>query len=112
MNPLEQLIIDHWYKAMLTLSTVLLILSLTVDIRVISNESLALLSTGLIFISLGEWINHPLQTALFNPLIDQTTTYKLTSNNRKPCRLGNLFNILGGLFVCMGAVAVYRFFSH
>jgi len=60
-NPLESLKLDYWYKALLAMCSVLLIVSLTVPLQGINNNVAQLLSLGGIFIGLGEWINHPLQ---------------------------------------------------
>ncbi|WP_141229392.1 hypothetical protein [Cellvibrio mixtus] len=60
-NPLQGLKIDYWYKAVLVISTALLIISLTVPLQGVSNSVVALICVGSILIGLGEWINHPYQ---------------------------------------------------
>lgn len=92
---------------MLATSTVLLILSLTIDIRVIGNHSLAALSLGLMLISIGEWINHPLQER--GGILPGVMSYTISNHNRLPGCLGIMFDIAGGVFVIIGAVAAYRF---
>ncbi|RKR02626.1 hypothetical protein C7446_2344 [Kushneria sinocarnis] len=64
-NPFRSLKIDEWYKAMLALSTIFLLISLTVPLQAISHDAVnavQLISLAGVLISLGEWINHPLQT--------------------------------------------------
>ena len=60
-SPLSSLKIDYWYKAVLVISTALLVIALTVPMQGVPNSAIALLSLSGVFIGLGEWINHPLQ---------------------------------------------------
>ena len=105
-NPMEKLVIDAWYKATLALSSLLLILSLVVEIRVVGNQALAAFSLGTVLLSIGEWINHPLQVKTWKPVANEGMIYKLISTNRAPSRLGTLFNLLGAAFLCLGAAAL------
>lgn len=100
--PLSQLIIDYWYKAMLIISFTLFIMACVMDIAVIGNASLMLLSAGGMFVSFGEWINHPLQTHIWVPGAVVHQGAKLTSYNRQPQLLGSLFDILGFILISLG----------
>lgn len=95
-NPLKSLVIDYWYKAITVASVVFLLVALTVDLKGVENKAAILISLGLFFIGLGEWINHPLQTRIAPSL-------KITSYNRKASLRGNLFDVLGFSIVCIGA---------
>jgi hypothetical protein len=106
-NPLSNLKIDYWYKAMLAFFSVLLILGLTVDIKVIGNLAIIEFAAGGILISIGEWINHPLQTKLVQNHPTLAVTGILTSHNRSPNLLGSLFDILGFILIVLGAVKAY-----
>jgi len=87
-NPLSSLKIDYWYKIFPVIGAVTLILSLTVEMKGISNIFVQLLSVGVIFFGVGEWINHPLQTKLIG-------LGKITSYNRINTRAGNLWDVIG-----------------
>jgi hypothetical protein len=99
-NPLSNLVVDYWYKAIVVVSTCCLLLALTVKTYGIDNKTALLLSTGFLFIGIGEWVNHPLQTGLMHHPIHGTG--KTTSYNRSPKLTGNLFDILGFLIICIG----------
>ena len=87
-NPLQSLKIDYWYKAVLVISTALLIISLTVPLQGVENSYASLICIGCLLLSLGEWINHPLQTKVGNG-------FKITGYPRK-------FNFIGTIFVLAG----------
>ena len=92
-NPLSALKIDAWYKIIPALGSVLLVLSLTVELQDVSNTMVQMSSLGLIAIGIGEWINHPLQTKL-------GLGYKITSRNRINTIAGNFWVLLGiGLII-------------
>ncbi len=108
-NPLANLKIDYWYKALVVISSVVFLLSLTVKLEDIENNIVQLISLGLFFIGLGEWINHPLQTALMCPNIyDAPGGAITTSYKRSPRLTGNLFDILG-FILC--SIAIVKIFS-
>lgn len=99
-NPLESLKLDYWYKAVLAISTVLLVISLTIPLQELSNSTIALICTGGIFVGLGEWINHPLQEVVaFN--------YKITGYPRRATFLGSVFLVFG---LCLAGYGIYKLF--
>lgn len=87
-NPLEALKIDFWYKAVLVLSAVLLIISLTVPLQGAENTTVIQFSLGGVLIGLGEWINHPFQTKVGDG-------FKITGYPRNNSALGIIFNLIG-----------------
>ncbi len=91
-NPLSTLKIDYWYKMLPVIGTILLIISLTFELKDVSNTMVQVISVGVIFFGIGEWINHPLQTGI-------VSGYKLTSYNRVNKLSGNLWVILGISFI-------------
>ena len=95
-NPLQSLVIDYWYKAVTAASVAFLLIGMTVDLMGVENKTVILISLGFLFIGLGEWINHPLQTRVVPGM-------KITSYNRLATARGNLFDILGFVLVCIGA---------
>jgi len=107
-NPLNNLKIDYWYKALLVLSAVILIAALTMKMEGVSNSIIQLLSLGGLFIGIGEWINHPLQTRIIPPNAYYAPGgAKLTSYNRRASLLGSLFDLLGFVIIVIG---VWRLF--
>jgi len=87
-NPLSTLKIDYWYKILPVIGTVTLILGLTIDIKGITNTLVQLVSVGVTFIGIGEWINHPLQTKL-------GMGFKITSYKRINTFAGNIWDLIG-----------------
>jgi len=107
INPYKNFIIDYWYKAMLVFCSALLMLALTVDMKVVSNLAMIELALGGVFVSFGEWINHPYQEWLLPSKMGEGFVGKMSHRNRNSSRLGNLFNILGFIFLVLGCVDIY-----
>ncbi|WP_018984965.1 hypothetical protein [Salinimonas chungwhensis] len=104
-NPLSNLKIDYWYKAVLVISAPILILALTVDLKGVENKTVLLFSLSAIFIGIGEWINHPVQQQIVPPSATYPGWLKGEGHPRNN-------NFLGVLFVLMGLVLVgYTIFS-
>lgn len=106
-NPLSNLKIDYWYKVSLIIATVLLITSLTVDLKGVKNKPIQLISVGIIIISLGEWINHPIQIQVIRPNPMLPSGGQLEGHPRKNSALGIFFDILGIIILVFGS---YRLF--
>jgi len=66
-NPLQNLKIDYWYKAILVIATATLLLALTVELKSVENSVVQLFSIAAILIGCGEWVNHPLKTVIYPP---------------------------------------------
>lgn len=96
-NPLSALKIDYWYKILPVVATVTLIIGLTVEVKGVSNLLVQLVSIGVIFIGIGEWINHPLQTRV-------GPGFKITSYNRLNTLTGNTWNLVGAVIVVYALV--------
>ena len=97
-NPLSGLKLDYWYKLLPLLGTITLIIGLTVDVKGIANSFVQLVSLGVIFVGIGEWINHPLQVKI-------APGFKITSYNRKNTFAGNVWNLFGVTFI---GYAIYK----
>ena len=59
-NPLSNLKLDKWYKVMIVGGFFLIIISLFIEVKGITNIQLLLIAGGFFFIGIGEWINHSL----------------------------------------------------
>jgi len=99
-NPLGNLAIDYWYKALLVIGTCVLIASLSTEMKGVENCVVQLISLGGIFIGLGEWVNHPLQEVL-------VPRGKLTGYPRKNKAGGNALDTLGVILVIIGVVKIF-----
>lgn len=97
--------VEHWYHLFVALGATGAIVSLSVEVKGIANAHALLLSLGLMFIGVGEWINHPLQTRLMHPSVYAPGGGVLTSHPRNPRPLGYLFDVLG---CAQLAVAIYK----
>ena len=94
-NPLQNLKIDYWYKAVLVVGAVALVLSLTVELKGASNSTVLLFSLSAVFIGIGEWINHPLQTVIYPPSAQFPGGLKGEGYKRSNSILGVCFIIAG-----------------
>jgi len=101
-NPLERLRIDYWYKATLALASCILILSLTVELKAVGNAAVQLVSLGTVVLSLGEWVNHPLQTRM-DPLL----RFKVEGHNRQPCLFGWILDCAGLVLLALGIIRLF-----
>ena len=54
-NPLSNLNMKWWHTVLLVASFTIFVLSLTVDMKISDNETIALISSGFFFISLGSF---------------------------------------------------------
>ena len=100
-NPLSNLKIDRWYKALLVLAACVLIVSLSVEMKGVQNSVVQLISLGAIFVGIGEWINHPLQQKI-------GPGFKIAAYPRINTFGGNLFDFAGVVLIIVGAVRIFR----
>ncbi|NYP83565.1 hypothetical protein, partial [Escherichia coli] len=61
INPLKNMKIDYWYKALTVVGAALFVFNGTSFFDRYPVVPLGFLSSGIFFIGLGEWINHPLK---------------------------------------------------
>jgi len=100
-NPLANLTIDYWYKALLVIATCVFIVSLSVEMKGIENSVVQLMSLGAMFIGMGEWINHPCQVRV-------VPGFKITSFARLSCWFGYAWDITGLVLLIVGIVKLFR----
>lgn len=91
-NPLSGLKLDYWHKLLPLLGVITLIIGLTVDVKGVANSFVQLVSLGVIFVGIGEWINHLLR-------IKMAPDFKFTSYNKKNTFAGNAWNLFGVTFI-------------
>jgi hypothetical protein len=93
-NPLSKLKLDYWYHVLMVVGVVAFLAAGTGVLKEFPTVPTALISLGVFLFGLGEWMNHPLKTAIregnaFHPI--QVISGYPRSN--KP--LGMLFDLLG-----------------
>ncbi|PSY67335.1 hypothetical protein C7B16_04320 [Escherichia sp. 20412-1] len=101
INPLENMIVDYWYKALTVVGAMIFVINGTSLFDRYPVVPLAFLSSGIFFIGLGEWINHPLRVRFLGPGIFAR------GHNRSSCALGIIFDILGGCLIVTGVVKFF-----
>ncbi|MDX8386123.1 MAG: hypothetical protein R8M11_06360 [Gallionella sp.] len=105
-NPLSKLALDYWYKVMMVVGFVIFVLAGMGVLKSFPTAPTALISLGIFWIGVGEWINHPLQTTLM-PASARLPGGIVTAHPRSSAIIGVLFDILGFGLIIFG---VYKFF--
>ena len=106
-NPVRNLKIDEWYKALIPLGSALMIISLIFTIEEFSRKELFVLGSGLVLIGLGEWKNERFSTdfvtqSAFNPFIH--VTQKFRGNDK----LGVPLEIIGIIAVIVSILDIFN----
>lgn len=99
---LSALRIEHWYHVFVALGAAGSIASLSFELKGVSNAHILVISMGVLFVGIGEWINHPLQTAIVPPNVYLGGGGILSGHPRNPSLLGSLFDLLGFLLLTIG----------
>jgi hypothetical protein len=89
---LKTFTIDYWYKMLILVSVGFAFVALTMQIHVISNGALLLLSLGGFLIGTGEWVNHP-----YRERISLEYSAKISGHPRSPKIGGVALDVVGGL---------------
>ncbi len=105
-NPLSKLALDYWYKVLMVVGFVVFLLAGTGTLAAFPAAPTALISLGVFFIGLGEWINHPLKEALVAGNVFFPPG-KISGHPRSPRALGYLFDLLGAISIIVG---IYKLF--
>jgi hypothetical protein len=104
MQGLPNFPIKAWYHLFIALGILGIGASATVDLKGIQNAHALLVSLGVLLIGIGEWINHPLQTAIL-PANYLYGGGKITGYPRNNSFLGVAFDVAG---VALFAVGVWK----
>lgn len=97
--------IERWYHVLVVLGVAGAVAALSVDLKGIANAHALSLFLGVLFVGLGEWINHPLQTKLMPPNAYAPGGGIISGYPRNPSILGSLFDVLGFVLI---SIAIYR----
>jgi len=96
-NPLQNLTMKWWHAILMTTSFFVFIVSLTIELKVFSNETIAFISSGAFFIGLGEFANQSFQVGI-NPVTRITTKRDI----RIHTFFGYLFDLIGIILILKG----------
>jgi hypothetical protein len=106
-NPLSKLALDYWYKVVLVVCIAIFLLTGSGLLHAFPTVPTALISLGGFFVGLGEWVNHPLQTALMRGSA-MFPSGVISGHPRAPKPLGLTFDILGAALIVYGG---YKFLA-
>lgn len=105
-NPLSKLALDYWYQVLMVVSAIVFLMAGAGVLKAFPVVPTAAISAGLFFVSMGEWINHPLQTRILPP-----TAYRpggvISGHPRSNSVTGIAFVLVGFALCVFGA---YRAF--
>jgi len=101
-NPIQSLKLDYWYKVIISLCTVVFLATAAGLLPNIPTKETLLTCLGGIFLGLGEWKNHPINTH-----ITQVAgyTFKGEGHLRK-------FSLTGTLLCLLGLYLLYKGLWH
>ncbi|MBI1887798.1 MAG: hypothetical protein HYS19_05430 [Nitrosomonadales bacterium] len=97
--------IEYWYHVLVVLGAAGVIAAMTFELKGIANAHAIIMSLGVLFVGLGEWINHPLQTKIMPPNVYMGGGGIISGHPRNPNFLGTLFDILGFILIC---ISIYK----
>jgi hypothetical protein len=97
----DNLKLDRWFKAVTYLSGIILLLSLTVEIQVFSNELLSAIGSGGFLYGIGRWKN----TKTKNQFIPGG---KLSWEERDKDIIGVVLEFLGVILLLVAAGSIIR----
>lgn len=107
-NPLSNLILDYWYKVLMVVGFFVFLLAGLGLLSAFPIAPTVLISSGLFFLGLGEWINHPLQTE-FVEANAYHPSGQLTGYPRNNTPVGVLFALLGFSLIIYGLLRLFIF---
>jgi hypothetical protein len=100
-NPLSKLALDYWYQVLMVVCVIVFLLAGAGVLKAFPVAPTAAISAGGFFVGLGEWINHPLQTAV-------TAIGFAHGHPRKNSLIGVFFLLLGLALIGFGIYRVVR----
>jgi hypothetical protein len=94
MGYFDNLNLDTWYKAVTYLGGIFALLSITIQVQVVSNEFIAMIGFGMFLYGVGRWKNTKTATQ-FVP------GGKLSQKQRIPDLIGYFLEILGAALILL-----------
>jgi len=109
-NPLSNLALDYWYQVLMVVGLVVFLLSGSGVLSAYPVAPTVSISSGLFFLGLGEWVNHPLQVKFVSANAYHPAG-KITGYPRNNSGHGILFVILGSALIAYGLYSLFFFFA-
>lgn len=104
----KELKLDAWYKVLMVVGAVLFVVALTVDVKVMTNSQLALLSGGFFFIGLGIWKGIMTEVGVLPPNVYRGGAWKVEHEFWRPELGGCLLDIVGIVLVVLFLASLLR----
>lgn len=105
---LKNLALDRWYKLLIFVGIILLIVSLTIEVKALNNESVLYLSLGFLFIGVGEWKNEKIEVELKSPNAYTGSGAIFQHPVRKPDLIGNILLLVGVIFIILFVLGYFN----
>ena len=106
-NPISKLALEHWYQVLMAAGLFLFLLAGAGLLKEFPTRPTASVAIGVFFFGMGEWINHPLQTALMQATA-RFPAGVISGHPRKARPTGIFFDLLGLALIGYG---VYKLFA-
>ena len=98
----KDLKLDSWYKVFVYIGGAVLVFSVFVDVKGITNTQLQLLAGGIFFLGIGEWKNHKVETWIKPPNAYTGPAAYISATVRKPDFVGIIFDLMGFVLFILG----------
>lgn len=98
----KSLVLDTWYKALVYLGGLVLVLSLFIEVRGISNYQVQMISLGIFLFGLGEWKNHKFISTIKPPNVYTGPAMHMRIPVWKPDLIGIIFDLAGFSLIFLG----------
>ena len=105
-NPLSKLALDYWYKVLIVAGAFVFLVNGTGLLSAYPAVPTALVSLGVFFWGIGEWINHPYQEMLSYDAYGRVEA-TISGYPRSPKPIGILFDVFAFLLMVYG---IWKFF--
>jgi hypothetical protein len=103
---IKNLVVDTWYKTFVLAGAALFVLSLSIDVKGMSNGQLQLLSGGLFLLGIGVWKNEKVASWIKPPNVYTGPAALVSTNVRQADFVGLAFECLGGILLFTFAIAL------
>lgn len=104
-NPLSKLALDAWYKVLIAFGAFVFLLAGAGMFPAFPAGATGLIALGCVAIGIGEWINHPLKTAIYQENCFRERVFTFKWRTTKPA--GLIFDTIGALLLVIGIVKLF-----
>ncbi len=103
VNKLIEIFTTRYFSRILVVAgIVLFILSFSHGPQDVFFNGYRLIAAGVLFLGIGEWLNHPPQVSLSLEAQDSPEAQRKKHRKRNPSSIGNLFEIAALILICVG----------